>query len=346
MPYYGQLVIGPPGSGKTTYCSGMSAYLNVVGRPCAVVNLDPANEDLRYNCSVDVSELVALEEVMEQLGLGPNGGLVYSMEFLAKNIDWLVEKLTQSGGPLDSNAKDDQYLLLDCPGQVELFTHNSALKEVIQSLAKRLDLRMVAVHLVDSHHCTDAATYISATMLSLSTMLQLELPHINVLSKIDNLERYGTLAFNGSFYSNAVELERLVPYVGSQPMQEDESPTQAKKVTTTEKMSETCEESDKEISNFKMTGGALGLQKYRKLNSLMCDLVQQFSMVSFMTLNVMDPLSMETLLKAADKAIAYIQKAKERKAKVAGTTYLDQFRQMAPEGATATISQQQLSTKA
>ena len=54
-----------------------------------MVNLDPANDDLvRY--AVDVAELVALEEVMEQLELGPNGGLVYCMEFLAKNAAWLV----------------------------------------------------------------------------------------------------------------------------------------------------------------------------------------------------------------------------------------------------------------
>ena len=319
----------------------MSAFLNVVGRPCAVVNLDPANDDLRYDCSVDVSELVALEEVMEQLGLGPNGGLVYSMEFLAKNIEWLMDQLTRPGGPLDPNAKDDQYLLFDCPGQVELFTHNSALKDIIKVLADRLDLRLVAVHLVDSHHCTDAATYISATMLSLSTMLQLELPHINVLSKIDNLERYGTLAFNGSFYSNAVELDRLVPYVGTQPMREEEEEEQQEQVEQSKARGEAERE---EQHKDTLAAGALGLKRYQKLNGLMCDLVQQFSMVSFMTLNVMDPLSMQTLLKATDTAIAYVQKAKERKATVTGTTYLDQFRQMVPEGAATTLGQRQTST--
>tara|TARA_B100000780_G_scaffold276931_1_gene246547 strand:+ start:85 stop:1143 length:1059 start_codon:yes stop_codon:yes gene_type:complete len=341
MPHYGQLVIGPPGSGKTTYCSGMSAFLNVVGRPCSVINLDPANDDLRYDCSVDVSELVSLEEVMEQLGLGPNGGLVYSMEFLAKNIDWLVEKLTQTGGPLDKNAKDDHYLLFDCPGQVELFTHNSALKEIVQILADKLDLRMVAVHLVDSHHCTDAATYISATMLSLSTMLQLELPHINVLSKIDNLERYGTLAFNHSFYSEATELDMLVPFVGSQPMREDENgnaddvydetdPTDANSGKGSEGSEEGKGNQGNDTIDQPEMKGVLGLAKYQKLNGLMCDLVSQFSMVTFMTLNVMDPNSMEDLLKASDKAISYTQKAKERKSTVTGTTYLDQFRSMAP----------------
>lgn len=324
MPAFGQIVVGPPGSGKTTYCAGMSAYLNVVGRPCSVINLDPANDDLRYDCAVDVAELVALEEVMEQLDLGPNGGLVYCMEFLAKNASWLVEKLSEGGGPLDAGAKKDDYLLIDCPGQVELFTHNSALKGILQLLADTLDLRLVVVHLVDSHHCTDAATYISASMLSLSTMLQLELPHINVLSKIDNLEHYGTLAFHKEFYSDTSELEMLVPYVGAQPMKEEGS---GEVIGFTE-------ESDAASRNGARTklqkAGALGLDRYRRLNGMLCELVQQFSLVSFLTLNVMDPDSMCSVLKATDKAIGYVQKAKERKAQTSDTTYLDEFRSAMP----------------
>ncbi len=35
--------------------------------------------------------------------------------------------------------------------------------------------------------------YISALLLSLSTMLHLELPHVNVLSKIDLIRQYGRL---------------------------------------------------------------------------------------------------------------------------------------------------------
>ncbi len=73
MPF-GQLVIGPPGSGKTTYCHGMQQYLSLLGRKAAVVNLDPANDALPYECAVDVGELVSLEAVMERMSLGPNGG--------------------------------------------------------------------------------------------------------------------------------------------------------------------------------------------------------------------------------------------------------------------------------
>jgi hypothetical protein len=43
----------------------------------------------RYDCSIDVRELVSVEDVMVEMNLGPNGGLVYAMEYLVENIDWL-----------------------------------------------------------------------------------------------------------------------------------------------------------------------------------------------------------------------------------------------------------------
>lgn len=71
---FGQIVIGPPGSGKTTYCNGMAQFMQALGRKVVLVNLDPANDALPYNADVDVSELVCLEQVMQELHLGPNGG--------------------------------------------------------------------------------------------------------------------------------------------------------------------------------------------------------------------------------------------------------------------------------
>ena len=51
-----------------------------MGRTVHVVNLDPAAEDIVYTPSVDIRELISLEDVMEELNLGPNGGLIYCME--------------------------------------------------------------------------------------------------------------------------------------------------------------------------------------------------------------------------------------------------------------------------
>ena len=73
-PAWGQLVVGPPGAGKTTFCDGMLQLLGGLKRKVAVVNLDPANDALRYEAAVDVAELVSLENVQRELGLGPNGG--------------------------------------------------------------------------------------------------------------------------------------------------------------------------------------------------------------------------------------------------------------------------------
>lgn len=124
---FGQVVIGPPGSGKTTYCHGMQEFMGRIGRKVTVVNLDPANEAMPYQCAVDIAELITLPDVMENLKLGPNGGLIYCMEYLEANFDWLQEKLAAFGG---------HYYLFDCPGQVELYTHHDALKNVFAQLAK------------------------------------------------------------------------------------------------------------------------------------------------------------------------------------------------------------------
>lgn len=53
--------------------------------------------------------------------------------------------------------------------------------------------QLAAVHLCDAHYVTDASKYISVLLLSLRTMLHLELPHVNVLSKVDLIKQYGDL---------------------------------------------------------------------------------------------------------------------------------------------------------
>ena len=217
MPF-AQLVIGPPGSGKTTYCHGMQQFMRAIGRPCVLVNLDPANDGLPYQAHVDISDLIRLEDVMEDEELGPNGGLIFCMEYLEKNLDWLedrirgvsvaaaeVEKGASEGGASSSAAaaagsQPDQktpcnqaYFIFDLPGQVELFINHESLKNIINRITKSLQMRFCAVHLVDSSHCTDPSRFISVLLLSLQAMLHLELPHINVLSKVDLMETQGEL---------------------------------------------------------------------------------------------------------------------------------------------------------
>jgi GTPase SAR1 family protein len=86
MPF-GQLVIGPPGSGKTTYCHGMLQFLQGLKRRVVLVNLDPANDVLPYIPDVDVRDLVSLDAVMDEFKLGPNGGLCLKLNTPCKASD-------------------------------------------------------------------------------------------------------------------------------------------------------------------------------------------------------------------------------------------------------------------
>ncbi|XP_051892379.1 GPN-loop GTPase 2 [Pristis pectinata] len=252
---FGQVVIGPPGSGKTTYCAGMQEFLSKLGRNVAVVNLDPANDLIPYQCCVDIAELVKLDDVMDGLGLGPNGGLIYCMEYLETNLDWLQDKMEQF---------KDYYFLFDCPGQVELYTHNCSMRNIFTQLT-RWNVRLTAVHLVDSHYCTDPAKFISVLCTSLSTMLHVELPHVNVLSKMDLIEKFGKLAFNLEYYTEVLDLSYLLDHLAKDPF----------------------------------------FKNFRRLNKKLIEVIQDYSLVSFIPLNVQDKETMKHVMKAVDKANGY-----------------------------------------
>jgi GTPase SAR1 family protein len=127
MPF-GEVVCGAPGSGKSTYCYGKYQLFSALGRPIAVVNLDPANDALPYPVAVDVSELVALRDAMNTHTLGPNGAVLFCMEYLEANFDWLAARLAELG--------KDAYVLFDLPGQVELSTHHGSIARIVRRLGK------------------------------------------------------------------------------------------------------------------------------------------------------------------------------------------------------------------
>lgn len=97
-------------------------------RDAVVFNMDPANENVPYEAAVDISELVSAQKVASELSLGPNGSLLYAMEFLERNMGWLDNKLLQH---------KTKYILFDFPGQIELYTHNECIRAIVQRLTRR-----------------------------------------------------------------------------------------------------------------------------------------------------------------------------------------------------------------
>tara|TARA_B110000444_G_scaffold250921_1_gene278048 strand:+ start:249 stop:1322 length:1074 start_codon:yes stop_codon:yes gene_type:complete len=257
---FGQIVIGPPGCGKTTYCAGMSQYFTLLGRPHKIINLDPGNDihdNENYECAVDISDLVCLENVQEELNLGPNGAMMYCLEYLEANLDWLKEKLE----PFEKEC----FLIFDLPGQVELFNLHESLKNIIGVMQNEWHYRVVTVHLVDGHLCADPWKYVAALMLSLSTMLHLETPHVNVLSKVDLMDKYGELAFNLEFYTEVQDLSYLAEYLNSDP-------------------------------KFK---------EYNKLTNSIMEIIEDFGLVRFTAMSIEDFDSVNRVCQLCDKSIGY-----------------------------------------
>ncbi|KAM9887143.1 hypothetical protein OXX69_013407, partial [Metschnikowia pulcherrima] len=259
---FGQIIIGPPGSGKSTYCHGMHQFLSAIGRKSAVINLDPANDTLPYpSCSFDIRDYVDVEDIMETHNLGPNGGLMFAIESLKENA---MDEIMATWADLGR----DTYLLFDCPGQVELFTHHTAFFQMFKRLEKSADARLCVVSLVDSLYLTSPSSYVSVLLLSLRSMLQLDMPHVNVLSKIDKINSYGKLAMRLDYYTEAQDLDFLEEFI------KEECPT------------------------------VLG-KNYVRLTQMISELVEDYNLVSFQVLAIENKQTMINLLQIIDKANGY-----------------------------------------
>ena len=177
---FGQIVLGPAGSGKSTYCKIMQDHAESLKREIVVINLDPAAESFKYNCDIDIRELITVIDVMLKKKLGPNGALVYCMEYLLKNMDWLEEQI--------ESFAQNSYFLFDCPGQLELYSHYDIMTNIITSL-KRRGFSLCSVFCLDCTFLQEQSKFISGNLLSLATMIQVSLPHITVLTKCDLISK-------------------------------------------------------------------------------------------------------------------------------------------------------------
>ena len=129
-----------------------------------------------------------------------------------------------------------------------------------------VQIQLVVLHLIDSYALTMPTLYISTLLLSLRSMMQMDLPHLNVLTKIDNLASHPPLPLSLSFYTEARSLDHLLPYLEREQ------------------------------------GGS---KKFTALNEAIVELVDEFGLVGFETLAVEDRSSMLQLLRAVDRASGY-----------------------------------------
>ena len=109
--------VGTAGSGKSTLTQAFKLWMNEHGLNAITVNLDPGVEELGYDPDVDVRDWVSVPDIMAKQGLGPNGAQIACADIAAIQFPEISQVI--EGFRAD-------YILIDTPGQIELFAFREA----------------------------------------------------------------------------------------------------------------------------------------------------------------------------------------------------------------------------
>jgi GTPase SAR1 family protein len=175
---------------------------------------------------------------------------------------------------------EEYLIIIDMPGQIELYTHIPVLPTLVKHLTRSgsLNISLCATYLLESTFVIDRAKFFAGTLSAMSAMIMLEIPHVNVMSKMDLVK--GTMGRK--------ELKRFID-PDSSLLDDDPNDTAAKETskdpTTTENV----------------MGGA----SFKQLNKAVAQLIDDFSMVSFLRLDVQSEDSVGGILSYVDDAIQY-----------------------------------------
>ena len=168
-------VTGTAGSGKSLLTSKILDYYTSNGAFAAVLNLDPGVESLPYTCDIDVRDHIDIVSIMKQYDLGPNGSLIMANDLIASKIDNIQDEVDQV---------NPDYLIVDTPGQIELFAYRSSGPFFVHNLNAE---EKVSIFLFDGALITSPTNFVSIALLATSIRLRLNLSTINVMTKTDLL---------------------------------------------------------------------------------------------------------------------------------------------------------------
>jgi GPN-loop GTPase len=166
-------VTGTAGSGKSLLTSALKRWYVNRGEEAIAVNLDPGVVTLPYEPDVDVRLRVNLQDVMEDYGLGPNGGLILAADLVATKLAEIQEEV---------DSFKAEYVIVDTPGQTELFSFRESGEYIVKEF--KADSKAL-LFLLDPLLATTPVNFLSLALLSASVGLRMNIPKISVLTKRD-----------------------------------------------------------------------------------------------------------------------------------------------------------------
>jgi len=169
-------VVGTAGAGKSTLVTAFQRWARFLEVDVLAVNLDPGAERVHYDTEYDVRDLVSLSDVMDEYDLGPNGAQILAADLVAAQAYDIQDELDGLSGDL---------LIIDTPGQVELFAFREASNHLVEVLGQD---RSALIFLFDPMLSRSASGFVSQMLLSNIVHFRLGQPTANFLSKADLLE--------------------------------------------------------------------------------------------------------------------------------------------------------------
>lgn len=181
------------GSGKTTFVHRlslhiMSPFYSKSLQPPLLVNLDPAVLQTLYSPDIDIRDVVPYKETMEKFKLGPNGAILTCLNLYASQFDKTlseIETLSSMSSISIHDTKSTRIVLLDTPGQIELFTWSAAGSIITECLSSSKDCSTIILYILDTPSCANPTSFMSNMLYACSIMYKTQLPMIIVMNKID-----------------------------------------------------------------------------------------------------------------------------------------------------------------
>ncbi|TYJ20158.1 hypothetical protein E1A91_A09G242900v1 [Gossypium mustelinum] len=170
------IVVGMAGSGKTTFLHRLVCHTQASNIRGYVMNLDPAVMTLPFGANIDIRDTVKYKEVMKQFNLGPNGGILTSLNLFATKFDEVISVIERRADQLD-------YVLVDTPGQIEIFTWSASGAIITEAFASTFPT--VVTYVVDTPRSSSPVTFMSNMLYACSILYKTRLPLVLAFNKVD-----------------------------------------------------------------------------------------------------------------------------------------------------------------